>query len=91
MADNRAGSGHRDDARWEAEARRYRELWSRYYSVPEGLPDTAGDPTIRPEPPARPTGPRVELQKPGPFYLFYLVLALLLALGLLLWRRKTNH
>ena len=77
-----------DDARWEAEARRYRELWSRHYSVPKGLSDTTGDPTSRPEAPA---GPRVELQKPGPSFLFYLVLALLSALGLLLWRRKTNH
>jgi glycerol-3-phosphate dehydrogenase len=71
-----------DDARWEAEAQRYRQLWQRYYGVPEGWEDAAV--ALTPE-------PRVELQEPGSKRRLYLGLALLLALLSLLWRRRAKN
>jgi glycerol-3-phosphate dehydrogenase len=73
-----------DDARWEAEAERYRELWHRYYGVPEGADAALVALTQR-------TEPQVEVRQTRSPRRLYLGLASLLALGLLLWQRRTKR
>jgi glycerol-3-phosphate dehydrogenase len=73
-----------DDARWEAEAERYRELWRCYYGVPEGA-DAALVAL------ARRTEPQVQVRQARSPRRLVLGLASLLALGLLLWRRRAKR
>ncbi|MGD9099399.1 MAG: glycerol-3-phosphate dehydrogenase/oxidase [Anaerolineae bacterium] len=73
-----------DDARWEAEAERYRELWRRYYGVPEGADAALVALTRR-------TEPQVEVRQTRSPRRLYLGLASLLTLGLLLWQRRTKR
>jgi glycerol-3-phosphate dehydrogenase len=75
-----------DDARWEAEASRYAELWRNYYSVPERLPDAVrSEPRLKELPTLH--DPRREGAKPSWCLYLGLALILTLVLGLLLKRR----
>jgi glycerol-3-phosphate dehydrogenase len=66
-----------DDARWEAEAARYAELWQNYYSIPEGVAEALAEPAV---PESLPTLWAPEVQRPRPLYRRYGILALVVLL-----------